>query len=127
MQALPSHVDTRCEAYRANREGFLEQISYLNEQLALARAGGGEKYVERHAQRGKPMARERIELRLDCDSPFLEIAALRRQGRQHQRRCPDAQRRSVSPARRRRAVDAVGCKTRERQAGHRSARAEGNS
>ena len=42
MQALPSRVDTRCETYRTNREGFLEQISYLNEQLALARAGGGE-------------------------------------------------------------------------------------
>ena len=62
MQALPSRVDTRSETYRTNREGFLEQIAYLNEQLTLARAGGGEKYVERHAQRGKLMARERIEL-----------------------------------------------------------------
>ena len=74
MQALPTHVDTRSETYRTNREGFLEQISYLNEQLA--RAGGGEKYVERHARRGKLMARERIELLLDRDSPFLEIAPL---------------------------------------------------
>ena len=57
MQALPTHVDTRSETYRTNREGFLEQIAYLNEQLALVRAGGGEKYVERHAQRGKLMAR----------------------------------------------------------------------
>ena len=76
MQTLPTHVDTRSETYRTNREGFLEQISLLNEQLALARAGGGEKYVERHARRGKLMARERIELLLDRDSPFLEIAPL---------------------------------------------------
>ncbi len=76
MQALPTRVDTRSETYRTNREGFLEQITYLNEQLALARAGGGEKYVERHKQRGKLMARERIELLLDRDSPFLEIAPL---------------------------------------------------
>jgi len=76
MQALPTHVDTRSETYRTNRDGFLEQISFLNEQLALARAGGGEKYVERHAQRGKLMARERVELLLDRDSPFLEIAPL---------------------------------------------------
>jgi len=76
MQALPTHVDTRSETYRANREGFLEQIAYLNEQLALARAGGGEKYVKRHERRGKLMARERIELLLDRDSPFLEIAPL---------------------------------------------------
>ncbi len=76
MEVLRSNVDTRSETYRTNREGFLEQIAYLNEQLALARAGGGEKYVARHLKRGKLMARERIELLLDRDSPFLEIAPL---------------------------------------------------
>jgi acetyl-CoA carboxylase carboxyltransferase component len=76
MEVLRSNADTRSETYRANREGFLEQITYLNEQLALVRAGGGEKYVQRHIKRGKLMARERIELLLDRDSPFLEIAPL---------------------------------------------------
>jgi acetyl-CoA carboxylase carboxyltransferase component len=76
MDVLRSTVDTGSEAYKANRAGFLEQIGYLNERLALARAGGGEKYVSRHRQRGKLMARERIELLLDPDSPFLEIAPL---------------------------------------------------
>jgi acetyl-CoA carboxylase carboxyltransferase component len=76
MQVLRSNVDTRSDIYRSNREGFLEQVTYLNEQLALVRAGGGEKYVQRHLQRGKLMARERIELLLDRDSPFLEIAPL---------------------------------------------------
>jgi len=37
MQALPSHVDTRSETYRTNREGFLEQISYLGEYLRAKR------------------------------------------------------------------------------------------
>ena len=76
MEVLRSNVDTRSDTYRTNREGFLEQITYLNEQLALVRAGGGEKYVQRHLQRGKLMARERVELLLDRDSPFLEIAPL---------------------------------------------------
>jgi len=35
MQALPTRVDTHSETYRTNREGFLEQITYLNEQLAI--------------------------------------------------------------------------------------------
>ena len=52
MEALLTHVETRSGTYRTDREGFLEQIAYLNEQLALARAGGGEKYVERHRRRG---------------------------------------------------------------------------
>jgi hypothetical protein len=47
MEVLRSNADTRTETYRENRAGFLEQLTYLNEQLALARAGGGEKYVRR--------------------------------------------------------------------------------
>jgi acyl-CoA carboxylase subunit beta len=76
MEVLRSNADTRTETYRENRAGFLEQLTYLNEKIALARAGGGEKYVQRHMMRGKLMARERIELLLDRDSPFLEIAPL---------------------------------------------------
>jgi acetyl-CoA carboxylase carboxyltransferase component len=76
MEVLHTHVDTKSETYRQNRDGFLEQIGILNEQLALVQQGGGEKYVKRHLERGKLMARERIELLLDRDSPFLEIAPL---------------------------------------------------
>ena len=76
MSVLPTRVDSRSEAYRVNYDAVLEQIGYLNEQLALVRAGGGEKYVQRHRQRGKLMARERIELLLDRDSPFLELSPL---------------------------------------------------
>ncbi len=76
MEVLPSFVDPSSDTYRENRAGFLEQIATLDEQLELARAGGGEKYVRRHRERGKLMARERIELLLDRDSPFLEIAPL---------------------------------------------------
>jgi acetyl-CoA carboxylase carboxyltransferase component len=76
MEVLRSNVDVRSETYRVNREGFLDQLAFLDEQLALARAGGGEKYVKRHLERGKLMARERIELLLDRDSPFLELSPL---------------------------------------------------
>src|SRR5215471_11700634 len=76
MEALRSNVDVRSEAYRVNRDGFLQQLTHLNEQLALVREAGGEKYVARHKERGKLMARERIELLLDRDSPFLEICPL---------------------------------------------------
>ena len=61
------------QAYRANHEAMAAQVRFLDEQLALARAGGGEKYVTRHRQRGKLLARERIELLVDRDSPFLEL------------------------------------------------------
>jgi acetyl-CoA carboxylase carboxyltransferase component len=76
MEVLPTYVDTRSETYRTNREGFLQQLAYLDEQLAMVNQAGGPKYVARHQERGKLMARERIELLLDRDSPFLEIAPL---------------------------------------------------
>src|ERR1700689_1114322 len=51
-------------------------IAGLNEQLELARAGGGPKYAQRHRPRGRLLARERIELLVDRDSPLLELSSL---------------------------------------------------
>src|SRR3989475_5634964 len=76
MPVLPTRVDPRSEAYRVNYAAMLEQVRFLDEQLALARAGGGEKYVRRHRERGKLLPRERIELLLDRDAPFLELSPL---------------------------------------------------
>src|SRR5947199_195152 len=76
MPVLPTRVDPRSEAYRVNHAAMLEQVHLLEEQLALARAGGGEKYVRRHRERKKLLPRERIELLLDRDTPFLELSPL---------------------------------------------------
>src|SRR5882724_7432278 len=76
MPVLPTRVDPRSEAYRVNHAAMLEQVRALEEQLALARAGGGEKYVRRHRERKKLLPRERIELLLDRDAPFLELSPL---------------------------------------------------
>ena len=37
---------------------------------------GGQRYVDRHRQRGKMLPRERIEQLVDPDTPFLELSAL---------------------------------------------------
>jgi acetyl-CoA carboxylase carboxyltransferase component len=64
----------------ANREAMLERLADLDAQHAVAVAGGGEKYVDRHHARGKLTARERIELLLDPGSAFLELSALAANG-----------------------------------------------
>ncbi|MEJ7634908.1 carboxyl transferase domain-containing protein [Aeromicrobium sp.] len=69
-------VDTTSETYAGNRESMLARIADLAEQHSKALAGGGEKYVERHHRRGKLTARERVELLIDPDSPFLELSSL---------------------------------------------------
>jgi acetyl-CoA carboxylase carboxyltransferase component len=69
-------VDPTTETYEENRRLMLERVADLAQQHAKALAGGGEKYVERHHQRGKLTARERVELLVDPDSPFLELSTL---------------------------------------------------
>jgi len=76
MPVLSSSVDPASEVYRQNRLAMEEALVEVNAQLDIARGGGGERYVERHRSRGKFLARERIELLLDPDTPFLELAPL---------------------------------------------------
>ncbi len=76
MPVLTSHVDLNDATYRANREAQLDLLKELDKQLELAIAGGGERYQQRHRDRGRLLARERIELLLDPDSPFLELSSL---------------------------------------------------
>jgi len=73
---LRSKADTKSETYRANRAGNLEALQEVADALVKANGGGGEKYVSRHLSRGRILPRQRIEMLLDRDSFFLEIAAL---------------------------------------------------
>ena len=76
MPPLTTTIDPNSETFRANYRALSEALGVVDEQLAATRAGGGEHYVERHRARGKLPARERIELLVDRDSAFLELAAL---------------------------------------------------
>jgi acyl-CoA carboxylase subunit beta len=73
VPTLSTAHDPASDTARANSEAMLEKVAEMEELLAQARAGGGERYVERHRQRGKLPVRERIELLLDRDAPFLEL------------------------------------------------------
>ncbi|MBT8247542.1 MAG: acyl-CoA carboxylase subunit beta, partial [Acidimicrobiia bacterium] len=74
MAVLTSRLDPRSEAFAANRAAMDTHVTALEATLAEARGGGGDKYVERHRDRGKLLPRERIELLLDRDAPFLELS-----------------------------------------------------
>jgi acyl-CoA carboxylase subunit beta len=76
MTVLGSTVDARTDDFAGNRESMLAKLTELDTENAKAIGGGGEKYVARHHTRGKLLARERVELLLDRDSPFLELSTL---------------------------------------------------
>jgi acyl-CoA carboxylase subunit beta len=76
VSAIKSALDPHGADYQSRREAMLAKLAELDQEHAKALRGGGEKYVERHRKRGKLLARERIELLLDPDSPFLELSPL---------------------------------------------------
>ena len=83
MPVLPTAIDPGSDTFRANESALLEGVELVNAELAAARAGGGERYVARHRERGKLTARERIELLLDRDAPFLELCPFAAWGTQY--------------------------------------------
>ena len=59
---------------------MLDKLADLDAEHAKAVAGGGEKYVDRHHDRGKLLARERIELLLDAGLAVPRAVAAGRRG-----------------------------------------------
>src|SRR5665213_1481070 len=83
MPVLPTTIDPNSDSFRVNERALREGLELVDAELATARAGGGERYVARHRERGKLTARERIELLLDRDSPFLELCPFAAWGTQY--------------------------------------------
>jgi len=76
MQTLKSNFDFTSEQAISNRQGNLELLAELEREQQRAIAGGGDKYTKRHRDRGKMPVRERLELLLDEDAPFLELSSV---------------------------------------------------
>jgi 3-methylcrotonyl-CoA carboxylase beta subunit len=80
MEPLETHLDTSSDEFRANRERIESLVSELNQRIAAARQGGGEKYLARHKEQGKVPPRDRLAALLDPDTPFLELSPLAAHG-----------------------------------------------
>lgn len=76
MTRLHTTLDADAPAFTEAAAAMTARLDELAAEHAKALAGGGAKYVERHHARGKLTARERVELLLDPDSPFLELSPL---------------------------------------------------
>jgi acyl-CoA carboxylase subunit beta len=76
VTVLRSALDARAAGYQANRDAMLAKLAEIDAEQAKAIGGGGPRYTDRHRARGKLLARERIELLVDQDSPFLELSPL---------------------------------------------------
>jgi acetyl-CoA carboxylase carboxyltransferase component len=75
MAVLQSRLDTGSAEYDTDRAAMLAALEPLAALAATVHAAGGGTAVTRHHGRGKLLARERVDLLLDQDAPFLELAA----------------------------------------------------
>jgi 3-methylcrotonyl-CoA carboxylase beta subunit len=76
MATLSTTIDPASEIFRTNSAVYDGLLKTLRERQAWAVAGGGERMVKRHRERGKIPVRERIDYLLDPLSPFLELSPL---------------------------------------------------
>src|SRR5688500_14848292 len=76
MTKLDSLVNKNSPAFRANLERMTQLVGELRQRIAVAREGGGAKYVQRHREQGKLPVRERIARLVDKGSRFLELSPL---------------------------------------------------
>jgi len=76
MRKIESKLRPADPAFRENRRRMKELVAELRERLALVRNGGPEEARARHRERGKLLARERIDALLDPGSAFLELSPL---------------------------------------------------
>ena len=76
MAVLESRIDTHSVEYQNNVVSFEGLVQELRARTRLVEQGGGEEAVAKHRKRKKLLARERIGLLCDPDTPFLELSAL---------------------------------------------------
>src|SRR4051794_39861493 len=80
MPVLESSIDTASPEFAENRDAYFRLLDDLNGRLGGARAAGGEAAVKRHHDRGKLLARERVQRLIDRGTTFLELSPLAANG-----------------------------------------------
>jgi 3-methylcrotonyl-CoA carboxylase beta subunit len=73
---MPTKINPRGEDFKAAAAAMRERVADLNATLERIALGGGEGPRAKHTARGKLLPRERVEMLLDPDTPFLELAPL---------------------------------------------------
>ncbi len=76
MPAFKTKINPQSESFKSNYLLMKEKVAELQQIMQKSLFEGDEKYLDRNKKIGKLTARERIELLLDPDSPFLELLPL---------------------------------------------------
>ncbi len=76
MFQLSSKIAVHSEDFINNKKLYLEKIQFFQKNIQRIQQGGSANAVKKHKSRGKLMPRERIDLLIDKNTPFLELSPL---------------------------------------------------
>jgi acetyl-CoA carboxylase carboxyltransferase component len=76
MTVIESKIDAASDEYKKNYAALADQVEELQKELKRAREERSQKALDRLAQSGKLPTQKKLELLLDKNTPFLEIAPL---------------------------------------------------
>jgi acetyl-CoA carboxylase carboxyltransferase component len=76
MFILETKINTNSDEFKRNKEEYLKLLNKYKEIHKEIIKGGPESARKKHKERGKLLARERIDLLVDANTPFLELSPL---------------------------------------------------
>lgn len=76
LQALHSNITTNSAGFKEKRKANLKLLEEYKRKIRKIHEGGGENAINKHRSRGKLLARERIDLLIDPDTPFIELSTM---------------------------------------------------
>jgi len=76
MDRIESRLSTSSDEFRRNRDAMDALVKRLRAEIERIRQGGPAAARDRHVERGKLLARDRVKKLLDPGSPFLELSPL---------------------------------------------------
>src|SRR6266702_8054085 len=76
MGIIETHIDRDSSTFQENARYFQELLEQLDQRIKQVQQGGGEKAIAKHRKRNKLLARERIQVLCDPNTPFLELSPL---------------------------------------------------
>ncbi|MCF8330929.1 MAG: hypothetical protein K9H84_00605 [Bacteroidales bacterium] len=80
MYQLKTKLNTTSEKFLASVKQYEKLLDKFYSDIDRVLAGGSPKSVEKHKERGKLLVRDRINLLLDPNTPFLELSTLAANG-----------------------------------------------
>jgi len=80
LKVIRSYTDTGSDEFRRRKENSLSAVGALKKRLAGVILSGAESAREKHLSRGKMLVRDRINLLVDPNTPFLELSVLAANG-----------------------------------------------